>query len=86
MLFFVPLPSNSGRFQQQLITKSETRIGFKLSGNHLYIKRKISSNRNVRNTKEMYLLLSSYNEKKMKEKLGGISLPVCVSMKIVNVR
>ena len=38
--FFVsPLDS----FQQQVMTKSETRLGFKLLGNHYCIKRKIGS-------------------------------------------
>ena len=32
--FFVSLPSNSRQFQQQLMSKSETRLGFKLLGNH----------------------------------------------------
>ena len=43
--FFVTLPSDSLQFQKQLMTKSETRFGFKRLGNHYYIKRKIDSNK-----------------------------------------
>ena len=32
--FFVSLPSVSWQFQQQLMTKSEMRVGFKLLGNN----------------------------------------------------
>ena len=34
LYFFVSLSSNSWQFQQQLVTKSETCLGFKLLGNH----------------------------------------------------
>ena len=32
--FFVSLPYKSRQFEQQLLTESETRLGFKLLGNH----------------------------------------------------
>ena len=39
---FVTLPSDSLQFQKKLMTKSETRFGFKPSGNHQYIKKKLT--------------------------------------------
>ena len=39
------LHSNSWQCQKQLMTKSETRLGFKPLGNQYYIKREISSNK-----------------------------------------
>ena len=32
--FFISIPYKSLQYQQQLMTKSETRLGFKLLGNH----------------------------------------------------
>ena len=43
--FFLSLPSISWHFQQQLMTKSEMRVGFRLLGNHKYIASKISLNK-----------------------------------------
>ena len=53
---FGSLLFDSWQFQKQLMTKSETRLGFKLLGKHWYIKSKVSSSKQKsREKKETYL-------------------------------
>ena len=54
--FFVSLPSDSWQIQKQLMTNSETHLGFKLLGNHYYTQ----INRNLRTKKRVVSPSLSY--------------------------